>query len=462
MPYIKPSFNLLPILSVDNSEDYKIAEEINKIIINCLAAFGINVESMGIKVSCINCIFDYRIGNGTKYKDVKQREMEVSVAVGNDVNIFTAAEQSNVFSISVTKQNRSYVYLRTLLESEEFKSIKSPLAIAVGVDERDKKICFDLKESPHLLISGTTGSGKTVFIDDIILSLIYNSTPDEVRLVLIDPDKKDLLAYSNVPHLMFPVITDKASAVEYINYLRTQMRKRYELFAERGVKTLESYINATGNSMPRIVIIIDKYIDMTIDVPGSFGANIEEIARKGRAAGIHLIINSQTAMNSVVSSAIKANIMCKATFSVTSWHESKAAQDSTGAQKLLGNGDMMLSLGNGAKQIHVQTAYVSESEIRTVVNEVCRYNERVQYTASIKTEHKDIDEDAEYAINILLTISNMKKVSVDSIQRNMDVGYSEAVDIIDFLERKGVISRLGFRKGHTVNKKRLDELIKRL
>jgi len=459
MAYVKPQLDLLSAGEDVKTDDRTNAVQKGKSIAECLAAHNISVEPDGFKESPINMVFDYRLKAGTRYKDVLSIVTEISVAVGSDVKIFHDNEDGNVFSVSVPHPCRDIVTLRQILESYQYLDHSSPLTIAVGIDDRGRNVCFDLCEAPHLLISGTTGSGKTVFLDDVILSILYKASPNDVRLVLIDPEGNDFKLYDTIPHLMFPVVTEKAKAVEVVKYVRNQMNKRFDSFAEVGVKNIEAYNSNAAYPLPRIVIVIDKYMEMTYEVPEDFEDCLEEIARKGRAAGVHIIINTQTARSDVVSSDLKFNIKYRAAFSVTDWHESKAILDKTGAQKLLGNGDMYLTFGQDDSILHVQAANVTEDEVRKIVQKIIADNGTADFVGKLDYEKKDLNEDEQYIRKILLSVSNTKSISVFTIQKTLGVGFSEASDIIKFLEEKKVISSFAIGKGRTVDQDRIDELL---
>ncbi len=465
MIYHRPSLSLLSDIHSNNTKALEEAAVIRERLQTCFASHAINAEVVDTRVSPISFIFDVKL-NGGRYKDVINRESDIAYSVGNDVKIFQSEDASGVFSISVLRSRRSYVSLKSILASREFEESPSELTIGAGIDERGNICLIDLKENPHMLISGATGTGKTVFLDDIILSLIYKASPEKVRLVLIDPNQKDLMYYRDLPHLLFPIATNKVNAVEVIKYTRNLMNKRFDLLNEKNVKNIELYNKVADDKLPRVVVIIDKMIELAYDMPDDFTDCINEIARKGRAAGIHLILNTQSARAEIVNNDIKANFTCRISFSVVDWHESKAILDRTGAQKLLGNGDMLVLAGDNKVPLHVQAAYEADGEnendenyILSFVNDI-RVDPPVEYAGTFSYTPEEI-KDRRRIREILLAVSNTRSVSVFTIQKILGVGFGEASNIMDFLEQNSVITVFKFGKERKVNQTIIEEMLKK-
>lgn len=459
MTYHRPSLSLLSDIYSNNTKALEEADVIRERLQACFAAHAINAEVVDTRVSPINYIFDVKL-NGGRYKDVINRESDISYSVGNDVKIFQSDDASGVFSISVLRSSRSYVSLKSILASREFEESPSELTIGAGIDERGNICLIDLKENPHMLISGTTGAGKTVFLDDIILSLVYKSSPEQVRLILIDPSAKDLSYYSRLPHLSFPVVNDKGETVEVVKKVRDEMNNRFHLFSLHSVKNIESFNLLSENKLPRIVVVIDKMIEFSYEMPYEFADCINEIARKGRAAGIHLILNTQSARSDIISNDIKANFTCRVAFSVVDWHESKAILDKTGAQKLLGNGDMLLVAGENKIPLHVQAAFVSEGACRAVVKSLIEVNKTLE-SAGLSEDASEKVAEAGRIRKILLAVSNTKSISVFTIQKILGVGFGEASNIMDFLEQNNAVTAFKLGKERKVNQTVIDELLRK-
>ena len=478
MKYVFPSSNLLMLNRNQNISGNVSDESIEPKIRDCLRAHKIDVELQGIHYSPTNIVIDYELKGSSLLRDVQNRQLDLSVCAGFEVKIFQRFEDPGVFSISIPQRNRDIVTLGSVISSDEFQSSESKLTFAAGIDELAKVRCFDLAQAPHLLVSGSTGSGKTVFLDDIILSVLFKATPDEVKMVLIDTSAKDFAVYDKIPHLMCPVITDKVNADITMRTLRNLMNKRFEDFASIGVKEIDSYNLRSETKLPRILIIIDKYIEVSYDIPESFEFSIGEIARKGRAAGIHLIINTQTAKSEIISNDIKTNFLYRAAFSVVDWHESKAVLDKTGAQKLLGNGDMLFRLINSDETIHLQAAYVSEKEIHDVVRQVKVNNELPDYarpqtykqvvdgmprpTIVLEDVKKELSPELLYEKSILDAVSGTKYISVLSIQKMLDISFAEATRVMKYLEKNMLVSKNVFLKGRPVIQDNIDIRLKNI
>ncbi|MBQ6407074.1 MAG: DNA translocase FtsK, partial [Butyrivibrio sp.] len=260
--------------------------------------------------------------------------------------------------------------LRDIMETEEFKNAGCEIPIAAGMDVLGKPFVFDLVEAPHLLVAGTTGSGKSVFLNDIILSILYTKTPREVQLVMIDPKMVELGAYRGIPHLYMPIINDSYKALSAMETVDKEMMRRYELFSSLGVKTIDDYNKQVAEEakLPRIVIIIDEYMEMMYSAPDNLESLVERISRLARAAGVHLVMATQRPSSDVITPNIKANLPCRASFTVIDWRESKTILDRTGAERLLGNGDMLFSTSGASVPIHAQAAYVDYDEVDQVID----------------------------------------------------------------------------------------------
>ena len=462
MPYKPPLISLLSDRRPDYSSYKSIADSQYAELTACFEVQNVKVSQEGYKISPVNTVFNYRLDPDISYKKVKSLQPELSMAVGCDVSIFSSSEEGHYFSVSVPRDARSYVGLGQLLSSKEFKESRSPLTIAVGVNEQGGNEVFDLQEAPHLLISGTTGSGKTVYLDDVILSMLYKASPKMVKLVLIDPSAKDFNVYNGLPHLLFPVASDKDNIYEVVKYVRNRMDERYRRLARSGKRNVQTYTGRGSSYFTRIVVVIDKYMELTYEMPPDFEECISEIARKGRAAGIHLIINTQTARSEVINNGIKANMPYRVAFSVTDWHESKAILDKTGAQKLLGNGDMLYASGLNSIPKHIQAPNVTLDEIKRIVANVIERNGQAKYVNDFDDSSEPIEDNVALIREVLEKLSNMNNVDVSILQNQMNLDYSEATEMIKFLEENGIVSEYEGNKGRTVDHAEVERMIDEL
>ena len=355
--------------------------------------------------------------------------------------------------IEVENDKINMVTIREIIDSKEFKDAKSKITFAVGKDIAGKAIVADLKSMPHLLIAGSTGSGKSVCINSIITSILYKAEPDEVKLVLIDPKVVELGNYNGIPHLLIPVVTEPPKAAAALNWAVAEMTDRYKKFAENQVRDLESYnetmrlAGETDQVMPQIVIIIDELADLMMAAPSQVEESICRLAQMARAAGMHLIVATQRPSVDIITGVIKANIPSRIAFAVSSQFDSRTILDMSGAEKLVGKGDMLFNpLGMG-KPVRVQGTFISDSEVHAVIEYVKSQVEDVEYSGEvIETIEKgnlpqpgkedDGDELLQDAIECVVSAG---QASVSMLQRRFRIGYNRAARIVDMMEARGIV-----------------------
>ena len=355
--------------------------------------------------------------------------------------------------IEVENDAVSMVKLRDIIDSKPFQNAKSKITFAVGKDISGNAIVADLKSMPHLLIAGSTGSGKSVCINSIILSLLYKATPDEVKLILVDPKVVELGNYNGIPHLLIPVVTDPSKAAAALNWAVAEMTDRYKKFAEAGVRDLESYNEAAradgeeDKVMPQVVIIIDELADLMMAAPSQIEESICRLAQMARAAGMHLIVATQRPSVDVITGVIKANIPSRIAFAVSSQVDSRTILDMQGAEKLVGKGDMLFNPMGMGKPIRVQGTFVSDSEVHDVIQFVksqvedsaSAYNEeiltRIERTGA-SSQAEETDDLLPEAIDLVVRSG---QASVSMLQRRFRIGYNRAARIVDMMEARGII-----------------------
>ena len=355
--------------------------------------------------------------------------------------------------IEVENDKINMVTLREIIDSNEFKSASSKITFAVGKDIAGKAIVADLKGMPHLLIAGSTGSGKSVCINSIISSILYKADPDEVKLVLIDPKVVELGNYNGIPHLLIPVVTEPAKAAAALNWAVAEMTDRYKKFAENQVRDLESYndtmrlVGESDQVLPQIVIIIDELADLMMAAPSQVEESICRLAQMARAAGMHLIVATQRPSVDIITGVIKANIPSRIAFAVSSQFDSRTILDMSGAEKLVGKGDMLFNpLGMG-KPVRVQGTFVSDSEVHSVIEHVKSQVEEVEYSGDVmntiekgnlpQSKDDDADELLQEAIECVVAAG---QASVSMLQRRFRIGYNRAARIVDMMEARGIVS----------------------
>lgn len=353
--------------------------------------------------------------------------------------------------IEVENESVTMVRLREIIDSDAFKRSKSKITFAVGKDISGDAIVADLKAMPHLLIAGSTGSGKSVCINSIITSFIYKANPDEVKLILIDPKVVELGNYNGIPHLMIPVVTDPSKAAAALNWAVAEMTDRYKKFAEEGVRDLESYNefvianDEKDRVMPQVVIIIDELADLMMAAPSQIEESICRLAQMARAAGMHLIVATQRPSVDVITGVIKANIPSRIAFAVSSQVDSRTILDMQGAEKLVGKGDMLFNPMGMGKPIRVQGTFVSDAEVHKVIEFVKGQVDKTEYNEDVlsKIERSNVQEGADDTDELLPDaidlVVNSGQASVSMLQRRFRIGYNRAARIVDMMEARGII-----------------------
>ncbi len=355
--------------------------------------------------------------------------------------------------IEIPNKDLTPVFLREVIESEEFNHSKSNLAFALGKDISGKCIVTDLSKMPHLLIAGATGSGKSVCINTLIISLLYKYSPKEVKILMVDPKVVELNVYNGIPHLLIPVVTDPKKAAAALNWAVNEMTRRYKLFAENGVRNIDGYneLFAKGKieeKLPWIVIIVDELADLMMVCPHEVEEYIARLAQMARAAGMHLVIATQRPSVDVITGVIKANIPSRISFAVSSQVDSRTILDSSGAEKLLGKGDMLFYPVGESKPIRIQGAFISEEEVEKVINYIKHQGDNHEYEEEILNHIENessntaeseaaCDELFEEAVKIVVESG---QASTSLLQRRLRIGYNRAARIMEELEEKRIIS----------------------
>lgn len=425
------------------------------------------LESFGVKVTISNVSCGPSV---TRYELHPEQGVKVSKITGlaDDIKLNLAAADVRIeapipgkaaVGIEVPNKENTAVMLRELLESPEFKKHSSHIAFAVGKDIAGKTVVSDIAKMPHLLIAGATGSGKSVCINTLIMSILYKAHPDDVKLIMVDPKVVELSVYNGIPHLLIPVVTDPKKASGALNWAVIEMTERYQKFAELGVRDLKGY-NAKVEQvvelddekykkMPQIVIIVDELADLMMVAPGEVEESICRLAQLARAAGIHLVIATQRPSVNVITGVIKANIPSRIAFSVSSAVDSRTIIDSAGAEKLLGKGDMLFYPAGFAKPIRVQGAFVSDQEVSAVVefltkdvnhsydnSIVERISSQAKSGSAAGSPSNDRDE---YFMEAAKFIIEKDKASIGMLQRVFKIGFNRASRIMDQLYEAGVV-----------------------
>ncbi|MFT6450467.1 MAG: S-DNA-T family DNA segregation ATPase FtsK/SpoIIIE [Oleispira sp.] len=471
-----PSIALLDPADEDQHLGYSKArlEELSILLEQKLADFNIKAEVMAVAPGPVITRFEIQPAPGTKASKVSgiAQDLARSMAM-NSVRVVEVIPGKSVMGIEIPNEHRAMVRLSSVLSSEDFDKSKSPLTIALGHDIAGNPVVTDLGKMPHLLVAGTTGSGKSVGVNAMIISLLYKSTPDEVRLIMVDPKMLELSVYEGIPHLLTPVITDMKEAANGLRWCVEEMERRYQLMAAMGVRNLAGHnakIRAAIEAgkpipdplwridqsfdttpptlipLPYIVVIVDEFADMMMTVGKKVEELIARIAQKARAAGIHLILATQRPSVDVITGLIKANVPTRIAFQVSSKIDSRTILDQGGAEQLLGHGDMLFQPAGTSIPIRVHGAFVDDDEVHRVVaewkskgepnyiEEITQVTEQAGLTLEGGDEKDDLyDQAVEF-------ITETRKASISSVQRKFRIGYNRAARLVETMEASGVVS----------------------
>ena len=421
--------------------------------------FGVNVTVTNVSCGPTVTRYELQPEMGVKVSKIVGLSDDIKLNLATpDIRIEAPIPGKAAVGIEVPNKENSPVMLRDILQSDEFKNAKSKLYFAAGKDIAVKPVVADIAKMPHLLIAGATGSGKSVCINTLIISILYKATPDEVRLIMIDPKVVELSVYNGIPHLFIPVVTDPKKAAGALNWAVSEMTSRYNAFAEYGVRNLGEYNKKVANmrvpegekapeKMPQIVIIVDELADLMMVAPGEVEDAICRLAQLARAAGIHLIIATQRPSVNVITGLIKANMPSRIAFSVSSGVDSRTILDMNGAEKLLGKGDMLFYPQGYQKPARLQGAFVSDEEVSAVVEYVSNKNQGAVYDTSIEKQVNTAsaaggagggDRDV-YFTDAGKFIIEKEKASIGMLQRMFKIGFNRAARIMDQLCDAGVV-----------------------
>ena len=431
-----------------------------------LKNFGINITITAINCGPAVTRYEFQPEMGVKVSKIVNLSDDIKMNLAAaDIRIEAPIPGKAAIGIEVPNKESIPVMFRDLVESEEFHANKSPIAFAAGKDIAGKVMIADIAKMPHLLIAGATGSGKSVCINTIIMSILYRADPEDVKLIMIDPKVVELSVYNGIPHLFIPVVTDPKKAAGALHWAVAEMTDRYQKFAEYGVRDLKGYNQKVEGikdiddpdkpkKMPQIVIIVDELADLMMVAPGDVEDAICRLAQLARAAGIHLVIATQRPSVNVITGLIKANMPSRIAFSVTSGVDSRTILDMNGAEKLLGKGDMLYYPQGLQKPLRVQGAFVSDKEVSDVVEFLKEHNEGEGYSSDIEERMNNIsvsastgadaasgdgnDRDA-YFLDAAKLLIDKDKGSIGMIQRYFKVGFNRAARIMDQLEEAGVV-----------------------
>ena len=460
--YKYPPLNCLRMGSGDSNVDY--TDELKAYgtrLVNTLRSFGVETKIIGISRGPSVTRFEIQPAPGVKISKITNLADDIAMNMAaTGVRIEAPIPGKAAVGIEIPNKSRSMVSAREIIDSDTYRKTSSKLNVALGKDITGNIICVDIAKMPHLLIAGTTGSGKSVCLNSMIVSLLYNSTPDEVKLLMIDPKQVEFTVYNGIPHLLVPVVSDPRKAAGALSWAVTEMLNRYKLFSERNVRDIKGYnkfcdANPDIPKMPQIVIFIDELSDLMMAAPNEVEDSICRLAQMARAAGMHLVIATQRPSVNVITGVIKANIPSRISLSVSSQVDSRTIIDTAGAEKLLGNGDMLYSPVGMSKPLRVQGAFLSDEEVENVVDYIKNQASEQQYDediiekienhtiiekkkAGFEVEEDDSEVDPMLASAIEVVVE-AQMASTTLLQKKLKLGYARASRMIDELEERGIV-----------------------
>ncbi len=471
--YVPPSYSLLDVPHTSISKNAESPAEKARQLVEALQSFGITTKVVNISVGPVLTRFELQPAPGVRVARITALSNDIALALAAPrVRIEAPIPGKSAVGIEIPNKDAATVVLRDIVESREFMTAASPITLALGKDISGKVITADLSKMPHMLIAGSTGSGKSVCINDLIISMMYKPSPADLRLILLDPKMVELSAFGTLPHLLIPVVTDPKKAASALRWTVNEMTKRYKLFSEAGARDLARYNELQKDReerLPKIVVIIDELADLMMVAAVDVEDAICRIAQLGRAAGLHLIVATQRPSADVITGLIKANIPSRCAFAVSSSIDSRIILDATGAEKLLGRGDMLFHPNGANKPTRLQCAFVSDEEVERVV-EHFRIQQRrpafddavVEEMASAAVggatggafgEGKQEDDLMAEAVRIVIEAG---QASTSLLQRRLRVGYARGSRLLDMMEQAGYVSPADGSKARRVLIKRAE------
>jgi S-DNA-T family DNA segregation ATPase FtsK/SpoIIIE len=471
----------LPPLSLLDTQHSGKAErgDIKKnasIIEQHLESFNIRAKVKEVNLGPAVTQYALEVSLGTKLSKITSLTSDLAMALAaktGQIRVEAPIPGRSLVGIELPNHTPEFVGLKRMLQSEALKQFKSKLGLALGLNVAGNPIALNLSKMPHLLIAGSTGSGKSVCINTFIANILFRATPDEVKFILIDPKRVELTRYNNIPHLLTPVIVEPKKVLSALKWLTDEMDHRYKLFSEVGARNLESYNELSGfQALPYILVIVDELADIMLFAPSEVEDLICRLAQMARATGIHLIISTQRPSVDVLTGLIKANIPARIAFAVSSMTDSRVVLDTPGAEKLLGQGDMLFLPPDQAKPTRIQGAFITDSEVNRLLQFVNSQGIPAKYTEEITTtptgkimsgigrgagtvDNEERDERFDQAVRLITS----EKASASLFQRKLSVGYARAARILDQMENIGLVGPKDGSKPREVHMGAISEYI---
>ena len=446
--YNSPS---LDILDNDKSINQKKRnqsniEERSELLEKVFSDFNIQINVVNVKLGPVVTLYEILPAAGIKINTIINLADDISRSMGVGAVRIAQIFGTQYLGVEVPNDQRESVTIKELLSDQNFKSTVHKIPICIGKDISGNIEVIDLSKTPHLLVAGTTGSGKSVFINTLLASILYKFSPDQLRLILIDPKMLELSVYNDIAHLLTPVVTEPKKAIIALKWVCKEMERRYSLMNEEGTRNLEGYNQKASEALPYIVVFIDEMADLMMTAGKEVEHYVQRLAQMARACGIHLVMATQRPSVDIITGSIKANFPSRVSFQVASKYDSRTVLGEIGAEQLLGNGDMLMTK-NGANLIRYQSAFISDNEVNKLISEIKR-SQKVQYLDELEEIIKNNDENFEslseedeiLVAKSIEIIKSTNKASTSFLQRNFQIGYNKAARIMEALEHRGVVS----------------------
>ena len=446
--YSSPSLEILDnkVSNLKNQKNKQSIQENSELLENVFADFNIEIKVVNVKLGPVVTLYEILPAAGIKINTIINLADDISRSMGVGAVRIAQIYGTQFLGVEVPNEQREAVTIKELLSNDSFKSTSHKIPLCVGKDISGNIEVIDLSKTPHLLVAGTTGSGKSVFINTLLASLLYKFSPDQLKLILIDPKMLELSVYNDIAHLLAPVVTEPKKAIITLKWVCKEMERRYSMMNEEGTRSLEGYNQQASEKLPYIVVFIDEMADLMMTAGKEVEHYVQRLAQMARACGIHLVMATQRPSVDIITGSIKANFPSRISFQVASKYDSRTILGEIGAEQLLGNGDMLMTK-NGGNIIRYQSAFISDKEVNKLIKEI-KQNQKVEYleelTQVIANDNENYEnlseEDEALIIKSIELIKTSNKASTSFLQRNFQIGYNKAARIMEALEQRGVVS----------------------
>ncbi len=446
--YLSPSLEILDTNNALSKKkvDSETIKSNSELLESVFEDFNINIQVVNVKLGPVVTLFEILPAAGIKINTIINLADDISRSMGVGAVRISQIFGTQFLGVEVPNDKRETITIKELLSDENFKNTSHKIPLCIGKDISGNIEVIDLSKTPHLLVAGTTGSGKSVFINTLLASILYRFSPQDLRLILIDPKMLELSVYNDIAHLLTPVVTEPKKAIIALKWVCKEMERRYSLMNEENTRSLEGYNQKSVEKLPYIIVFIDEMADLMMTAGKEVEHYVQRLAQMARACGIHLVMATQRPSVDIITGSIKANFPSRISFQVASKYDSRTVLGEIGAEQLLGNGDMLMSK-NGGNIIRYQSAFISDNEVNKLIKEIKR-SQKVNYLEEldeiIKNNDENFDslseEDEALISKSIDLIKSTNKASTSFLQRNFQIGYNKAARIMEALEQRGIVS----------------------